>query len=113
MLPHLLVPPLRQALNDTTARKVLNLNLEVGADETEGFQVADLLRTLATYAPELRLDAVVADPSVVESLSELDEAAEAFGAELVVQQVAAPRTSGLHDSLRLAAVYRDLMARRA
>ena len=113
VLPHLLVPPLRQALNDTPARKVLNLNLDVGADETQGFRAADLLRTLATYAPELRLEAVVADPSVVESLRELDEAAEAFGAELVVQQVAAPRTVGQHDSLRLAAVYRDLMARRA
>ena len=48
MLPHLLVPPLRQALNDTPARKVLNLNLDVGADETQGFRAADLLRTLAT-----------------------------------------------------------------
>ena len=113
VLPHLLVPGLREALNRSAARKVLNLNLEVGADETQGFRAADLLTTLATYAPELRLDAVVVDPSVVESLRELDEAAEVFGDELVVQQVAAPRTVGQHDPLRLAAVYRDLMARRA
>lgn len=111
VLPHVLVPALRSALTQTSARRVLNLNLDVGADETAGYRAVDHLRTLADHAPDLRLDVVVADPSVIESLRELDEAAEAFGAELVVQQVAAPRSVGQHDPLRLAAVYRDLMNR--
>lgn len=111
VLPHLLVPQLRDALVATRARRVLNLNLEVGTGETIGYRATDHLRALSEYAPDLRLDIVVADPSVVESLHELDEAAERVGAELVVLPVARPRTVGQHDPLRLAAVYRDLMSR--
>lgn len=111
VLPNLLVPELRRALARTTATVVLNLNLDIGSDETLGFRAVDHLRSFAEHAPDLRLDVVLADPSVVERTGDLTEAAAALGAELVVQPIAARQTPGQHDPLRLAAAYRDLLNR--
>ena len=65
-MPHLLVPDLADALVATKARRLLNLNLEVARDETRDFRAEDHLARFATNAPDLRLDAVLADPSVVD-----------------------------------------------
>ena len=105
------MPELRRALARTTATVVLNLNLDIGSDETLGFRAVDHLRSFAAHAPDLRLDVVLADPSVVEQTGDLTEAAAALGAELVVQPIAARQTPGQHDPLRLAAAYRDLLNR--
>ncbi len=110
VLPHLLVPGLREALSTTAARKVLNLNLEVNTDETKGFRTQDHLESLATHAPALRVDIVLADPSVLRDDEDaVREAASRLGAELVAVTVSTVGSPGHHDSLRLAAAYRDLI----
>lgn len=109
VMPHLLVPDLADALNETHAHKVLTLNLEVGSDETPDFLAEDHLASLAANAPELRLDVVLADPSVVGDASSLRSAAEDLGAELVVTPVAARGNPTVHDPLRLAAALRDVI----
>ena len=111
VLPNLLVPALRRALASTTATVALNLNLEIGSDETAGFRAVDHLRSFAAHAPDLRLDVVLADPSVVERTADLVQAAAAVGAEVVVAPIAAREAPGRHDPLRLAAAYRDLLNR--
>ena len=110
VLPHLLVPDLRDALVHTQARRLLTLNMVLDAGETQGFSASDHLKVLAAHAPDLHLDAVLVDRSVARaSTDSLEETAASLGAELVVADVADPEIPGAHDSLRLAAAYRDLM----
>ncbi|HEX2705952.1 MAG TPA: uridine diphosphate-N-acetylglucosamine-binding protein YvcK [Candidatus Lustribacter sp.] len=109
VIPHVLVPELREALVATSAQRVLILNLEVGRGETAGYRVHDQLRSLADHAPELAIDVVLVDPAVVDDLGRLSAAAAELGATLSVQPVAAVGRRATHDSLRLAAAYRDLM----
>ncbi len=110
VLPHVLVPDLRRALVDTSARRLLNLNLDVHRGETLGFRAVDHLASLARHAPDLRLDVVLADPSVVDDEPALRAAADLLGAQLVVSHVSALGHAGQHDRLRLAAAYRDVFA---
>ena len=51
VMPHLLVPELREALRVTRARRLLVLNLEVGKDETEGFSAVAPPRVLPGPRP--------------------------------------------------------------
>ena len=108
VLPHVLVPQLREALVATSARRLLNLNLDHGRGETKGFRAVDLLASLGQHAPDLRLDIVLADPSSIEDEASVRAAAGDLGATLVLMPVAAMRHSGQHDALRLAAAYRDI-----
>jgi uncharacterized cofD-like protein len=110
VMPHLLVPDLADALVATPAKRLLNLNLEVHKGETRDFRAEDHLASLAANAPDLRLDAVLADPSAVADDSSLRAAAAEVGAELVVAPVAARREPGVHDPLRLAAALRDVIS---
>ncbi len=89
VMPHLLVPDLADALVATPAKRLLNLNLEVAKGETRDFRAEDHLASFATNAPDLRLDVVLADPSVVEDEVSLGEAAAALGATLVIAPVSA------------------------
>lgn len=110
VMPHLLVPDLADALVATKARRLLNLNLEVARDETRDFRAEDHLASLAAHAPKLRLDAVLADPSVVDDPATLRAAAAELGAELVLAPVVARGKPGVHDPLRLAAALRDVIS---
>ncbi|SDN60955.1 conserved hypothetical protein, cofD-related [Actinomyces ruminicola] len=107
VLPHLILPSMRRALVSTRARKLVVLNLSAQSGETDDMTVADHLRVLADYAPELRLDVVVADPSVVEDVADLEAVAASMGAVLVLRQVRTGDALCHHDPLRLAAVFRD------
>lgn len=110
VLTHLLVPELRTALAETTARKVLTLNLDMNTAETRGFSATRHIETLHETAPELRVDVVLADPGTIENPSRLSAACEKLGAQLVVTPLAQPQHSDRHDALRLAAAYRDILA---
>ncbi|HET7476824.1 MAG TPA: uridine diphosphate-N-acetylglucosamine-binding protein YvcK [Dermatophilaceae bacterium] len=109
VMPHLLVPALRAALLSTKARRILTLNLLMHTSETAGFSAENHIEVLAAHAPKLRIDVVLADPSVVEDEALLARVADAVGAELVVAPVAAPGRPGNHDPLRLAAAYHDII----
>ncbi|MBB2891420.1 gluconeogenesis factor YvcK family protein [Flexivirga oryzae] len=110
VMPHLLVPDLREALVHTTAKRMLTLNMVMNTGETSGFSASDHLEVLAAHAPELHLDVVLADPSVVADQGEqLRSTAESLGAEVVFANVADSDRPGAHDTLRLAAAYRDVV----
>lgn len=106
VLPHLMVPALREALVRTEARLVVVLNLEEQEGETPGFGPADHLAVLAEHAPDLHIHTVLADRgSVGADLAELEEMVQALGARLVVDDVAADDGSPRHDAGKLAAAY--------
>ncbi|HET7398449.1 MAG TPA: uridine diphosphate-N-acetylglucosamine-binding protein YvcK [Intrasporangium sp.] len=109
VMPHLLVPELADALVATPAKRLLNLNLEVHKGETRDFRAEDHLTSLAATAPGLRLDVVLADPTVVVDEPSVRSVAAGLGAELVVAPVALPDQPGVHDPLRLAAAFRDVI----
>ncbi len=108
VMPHLLVPGVRDALMDTEARRMLVLNL-LHTGETGGFSAENHLDVLAAHAPGLHLDVVLADPEIVEDEALLRHVAKRMGAELVLARVRDHVQPGHHDSLRLAAAYRDLI----
>jgi len=109
VMPHLLVPGIRDSLIDTPARRILTLNLVMTTGETEGFSAENHLEVLALHAPDLHLDVVLADPDIIGDEALLRRSAERMGAELVVAHVGAQGQEGHHDSLHLAAAYRDIM----
>lgn len=109
VMPHLLVPDLRRALYDTPARRMITLNLTNQAGETDGFSAENHLEALFVHAPELRADVVLADPAAVTDRRSLEQVCHSVGARLVVSSVAASGRPEVHDELRLAAAYRDIV----
>lgn len=109
VMPHLLVPDLADALVATPAKRLLTLNLEVNQGETRDYRAEDHLASFAANGPDLRLDAVLADPAVVTDEASLRSAAEDLGAELVLAHVSRRDERAVHDPLRLAAAFRDIM----
>jgi uncharacterized cofD-like protein len=105
VIPHLLVPQLRDAVVSATARRAVTLNLAPQSGETDGFSAQAHLDVLATYAPDLILDVVLVDEQVVDDLDGLRAAAASFEAELVVADVAAADGSPRHDPVKLANAY--------
>ncbi|PNE41794.1 MULTISPECIES: gluconeogenesis factor YvcK family protein [Streptomyces] len=114
VIPHLLVPELREALEQTQARKVLSLNLAPQPGETEGFSPQRHLEVLARHAPKLAFDVVLADEAAVPDIDSLTVAAKQLvGSEVELAAVAArgddARSAGgapdRHDPELLAAAY--------
>ncbi len=110
VMPHLLVPELADALTRTPARRLLTLNVQMDTSETQGYTAARHLEALAEHAPGFHLDVVLADPRVIDEPERVAAAAASLGAQLLVVPVAATDTPGVHDTLRLAAAYRDIFA---
>jgi uncharacterized cofD-like protein len=111
VIPHLLVPGMAKALAGTKARRAVALNLAPQPGETDGFSPETHLEVLAAHAPELELDVVIADArAIADGEQALREAAEAFGARLVVAELARDGAGAHHDPERLAAAYRDVFS---
>ncbi len=110
VLPHLLVPSLLSALTNTTARKLVALNLVPQPGETDGFSPHRHLEVLADHAPSLTFDVVLADAAAVaDSAPDLAKAAALLRATLRLADVAAP-DGARHDPVRLATAYREVFA---
>jgi uncharacterized cofD-like protein len=107
VIPHFLVPGLRDAVTRSSARVVVSMNLEPHTDETRGYDLADHLDVLRQHAPDLQIDAVLVDPTAVRDSARLDAAVAAAGADLVVEDVASERP-GVHDPQKLGAAYARL-----
>jgi uncharacterized cofD-like protein len=105
VIPHLMVPGLRQALADTEAHLVVVLNLEAQDGETTGFGPADHLGALFEHAPDLTVHTVLADAaSVAPDREVLEELVATRGARLRVEDIAV-RGEPRHDPERLAAAF--------
>lgn len=107
VMVHLLVPKLYETLFYTTARRCVTLNIAAEL-ETNGYGAVEHLEALYYYAPDLRIDVVIADQSSIDDVAAVSKAAQHLGAELVVRDVAVGDGTARHDPLRLAAAYRDV-----
>jgi uncharacterized cofD-like protein len=110
VLPHLMVPELRQALMDTRAVRVVVLNLAPQPGETTGFSPEQHLDVLSRHAPELRVDAVLADEGSVPVPDLLARASAALGARAVLAPVGQPDGSPRHNPAALADAVRSVLA---
>jgi uncharacterized cofD-like protein len=108
MVPHLLVPGLRQAIAATQARRLLVLNLVPQRGETTDFTPAAHLEAVAAHVPDLPFDCVLADSATLDR-DGLMEAAAGLGARVRFAPVAADGHGARHDPARLAEAYADLM----
>ena len=112
VIPHLMVPAMREALVHTDARVILVLNLDEQAGETPGFGPEDHLAALAEHAPDLKVHTVLADRATVgKGRAGLDHLVAAYGAELAVADVATGDGTPRHDPARLAEAYARILAR--
>lgn len=111
VIPHLLVPDLRRALVTTSARKVVVLNLEPQAGETEGFSPETHLEVLAEHAPDLKVDVVLADRASLIDRSQLEVVTGWLGADLVVADLAVGDGTPRHDPDKLANAYAGFLHR--
>jgi uncharacterized cofD-like protein len=106
VLPHLLLPELRDALVTSRARRVVVLNLAPEPGETAGFSPEQHLAVLAEHAPELRVDAVLADVGAVPVPDRLRRAATRIlapgGRVHLAPVAAADPTTPRHDPRALA-----------
>ncbi|QKV81682.1 uridine diphosphate-N-acetylglucosamine-binding protein YvcK [Amycolatopsis sp. Hca4] len=109
VLPHLLVPGLHDALVHTAATKVLVLNLVPQPGETAGFSPERHLDVLFEHAPDLRVDAVIADRDSVPDPANLRRAAQRLGARAHLGAVADPEVAGRHDPDALALCMREAL----
>ncbi|MEC3976684.1 gluconeogenesis factor YvcK family protein [Amycolatopsis sp. H20-H5] len=109
VLPHLLVPDLHDALVRTKATKVVILNLVPQPGETGGFSPEQHLEVLAEHAPELRVDAVIADRDSVPAPARLRRAAERLGGRAHLGEVGDPDVAGRHDPDALAGCMREAL----
>lgn len=111
VLPHLLVPELAAALIETKARRLVALNLAAQPGETTGFSPQRHLEVLAAHAPELRVDAVLADTAAVPDTAALRDACTALGTDVVLAPVAVGDGTPNHDPERLAVAYEQVFSR--
>ena len=110
VIPHLLVPALREALVSSHARKLVVLNLEAQQGETDGFAPETHLEVLADHASDLRLDCVVADESSVGDVEALRRTAEELGARLLLADVSRGDGTPRHDPGKLASALSGVLA---
>ncbi|TYC98713.1 uridine diphosphate-N-acetylglucosamine-binding protein YvcK [Arthrobacter echini] len=108
VLPHLLLPELRDALCRTSARRCLTMNLSNDTKETQGMSAVDHLTVISRYAPDFTVDVVLADPSVVGDRADFERAAARLGGRAVFGTVGVSTGKPVHDPLRLATSYNDM-----
>ena len=112
VLPHLYVRPVHDALLATSATRVLVINVTAQEGETTGFTPARYLQNLRDTFPDIRVDAVIVDPSSVRDEQSLLEASRALGAQLVIEEVRAVEggsPGAVHDTLLLASVFQRIL----
>ncbi|WP_446027408.1 gluconeogenesis factor YvcK family protein [Helcobacillus massiliensis] len=108
VLPHLLIPEIVEAIRSSKAKRLITMNLTSDPTETEGMTSTDHLQVLMDTAPDLGIDAIVADPTMLDDSLELVEFAQQHGISSILRQVSVGRGIPVHDPVRLAAAYRDV-----
>jgi len=109
VLPHLLVPALRSALVAATAKRIVVLNLVPQPGETAGFSPEQHLDVLSRHAPELTVDAVLADRDAVSSPERLASVVRALGGWVYLGRLAAGGAQDRHDPVALAALVENVL----
>lgn len=108
LIATLLVPGVRKALQDTSAKKVFVCNTRMQKGETEGLAAADHVQALMAHAGAFAVDVIVIQsPELPADAVRVDrDALDFLGVEVIEVDVAAP--DGAHDPTALARVLADI-----
>ena len=106
VIPHLMMPELKEKLGSCNAQLLLALNLTNDV-ETSDMTHGDHLRSFVSYSGGITPRVVVADPTAIDDLDELDEAVGEYGVKLLLRQLHQYGQTAVHDPLRFAAALRD------
>lgn len=116
VIPHLLIPEIVQALQETTATVVVILNLSPEQGETPGFTTERHIHVFNQHAPSLKVDYFLADSNIPLSPGEhsyLDRAADSIGANVTFADLCerdeAGECTNRHDPVKLAAAITRLL----
>jgi len=116
VLPHLMVPAQREAIVNSKATKIVLLNLDANAlnsgDEYAGYSAEDHLQLLQKYAPELKVDYVIADSDVVTDRSSLENLVQSLGGSLISADLSIGPGSSAHDVRKLTPVLAHIIEQR-
>jgi len=116
VLPHLMVPAQREAIINSKAIKIVLLNLDANVlksgDEYAGYSAEDHLQLLHKYAPELKVDYVVADSDVVTDRPALENLVNSFGGSLISADLSMGPGSSTHDVRKLTPVLAHIIEQR-
>ena len=109
VLPHLLVPALRDAITSSSAKKILLLNLdtdkgESGGGEFAGYSPREHCEILFQYAPDLHFDVVVADSNQGD-MSGLRELLAAKGSAFYEGDLREPSAHYHHNEQKLTSAF--------
>lgn len=108
VMPHVLVPEVAEAIHQSQALTTLTVNLPGATRETADLSLGDHLESLHAHDPKLRFDYVLVDTLAAQREPDLDKIAfKHFGARIWSRSVASRRPRQ-HDSLKLAACFRDV-----
>lgn len=104
VLPHLLLPQMREAIVARSDRLVVVLNIGEQDEEVAGFTLAEQLAALGRMAPGLQAHTVLIDAAMVPAeRRHLEAVVGQLGAELMVADLAVDERTPRHDPHKLAA----------
>lgn len=109
VLPHLLVPSLRNAIAQSPAKKILLLNLDSNASDAKvgeyaGYSPREHCEILRRYAPDLQFDLVVADQNLV-GRHELQDYLATIGTSYLEADLRDKEVTIHHDGQKLASTF--------
>jgi uncharacterized cofD-like protein len=116
VLPHLMVPAQREAITKSKAKKIVLLNLDANVltsgDEYAGYSAEDHLHLFHKYAPELKVDYVIADSDVVTDRPALESLVDSLGGSLISADLSMGPGSSAHDVRKLTPVLAHIIEQR-
>jgi uncharacterized cofD-like protein len=104
VLPHLLVPEIRVAIEVSSALKMLVLNLQPESGETQDFAPHTHLESWRAFASGITLDYVLADRDSVKDADSLCDDVVLAGGNIYLSDVS---RQGVHDVTKLADAFRS------
>jgi uncharacterized cofD-like protein len=109
VLPHLLVPQIRTALSNSSAKIVVFLNLDARTvkDEASALSPEVQIEFLKTHAPEVKIDYLVADNSI--KTTGLEAIAQKYQAQLILSDLAHHPGSDQHDRFKVLSTLKKLI----
>lgn len=107
VMPHFLLREQLDAIEKSSAKKIVIFNLPEPTSEKEfaGVSAEEHLELILTHSPNFHLDFAIADPSSLGEKSRLQHVVEGCGGRLVVENVSKSPGSFHHDPKKLASTF--------
>ncbi len=111
VLPALIIPELREAITESSAQKLVVLNLVDQPGETEGLGPADHLKVFADYAEGMKVNTVLVDSSHEPFAEKIALRASDIGATAILADIHDAVNPSTHDPERLSRILNEIFAR--